>query len=84
MHNETLLILEVIFRKRNLQPFVLLLLFSMASAVFYYFACGTNDNIAVAWISAILIFVLGIFYIIIGLFCFSFGDKKESKEELVT
>jgi hypothetical protein len=34
----------------------------MASTVFYFFSCG-NDNSVVGWIAAILIFLLGVFYI---------------------
>lgn len=37
----------------------------MASSVFYYFSCGVDNNV-VAWISAILIFLTGIFYIVAG------------------
>ena len=53
----------------------------MASTVFYYFACG-NDNTVVAWIASILIFLTGIFYIVIGCFCSSSPDNP-SEEELI-
>jgi hypothetical protein len=61
----------------------------MASSVFYYFSCGNNNDV-VGWIAAILIFITGVFYIIIGCFCAeSFPDGREAevegvKEELVT
>jgi len=56
----------------------------MASSVFYYFSCG-NDNTVVAWISAILIFLLGLLYIVLH-FCGGkkFKGESDPKEELVT
>jgi hypothetical protein len=46
----------------------------MASSVFYYFSCGSNNEV-VGWIAAILIFLLGLFYIVIH-FC---GGKAFEK-----
>lgn len=40
----------------------------MAGTVFYYFECG-DSNTVVAWIAALLIFVLGVFYIVMGCCC---------------
>ena len=58
----------------------------MASSVFYYFTCSGVDNTVVAWIAAILIFVVGVFYIIIGTCLASMFETPvvAVKEELIS
>jgi hypothetical protein len=70
--------LEVFPGKRILQHLVSNSLhFSLSTVVFFYFSCG-NDSDILAWISASIIFVLGIFYCIMHCFC---GSKEEKEEE---
>ena len=56
----------------------------MASSVFYYFQCG-SDNAVVGWIAAALIFVAGVFYIVAGTCCFAMCEKRarRDKQELI-
>jgi hypothetical protein len=48
----------------------------MSSSVFYYFSCG-NSNEVVGWIAAILIFLLGLLYIVLH---FCGGDQFKSSD----
>jgi hypothetical protein len=50
----------------------------MASSVFYYFSCGSNNDV-VGWIAAILIFLLGVLYIFIH-FCGGETFKPQTSE----
>jgi hypothetical protein len=52
----------------------------MASSVFYFFSCGSNNDV-LGWISSILIFLLGVFYIGVH---FCGGEAFKTKEETET
>ena len=57
-----------------------MMLFSLSTVVFFYFSCGSDSDV-LAWIAAIIIFVLGIFYCVMGCCCGEMEEDNEKKEK---
>jgi hypothetical protein len=39
--------------------------FSVSTEVYYYFSCAGSDNVVLAWVSSMVLFGLGILYLIL-------------------
>jgi hypothetical protein len=52
----------------------------MASEVFFYFSCGSNDQL-IGWIFGVILFLLGLLYIFLQ-FCAGSEYTQQLKERL--
>ena len=82
VHHQAFRIPSNSYWKGNLQYLVKFYLkLSLASSVFYFFACGSNNGV-VGWIMGIIMFAMGILYFILHC-CGGSEYNKEIKEQMM-